>query len=86
MPALGLGRRPQHLLLGHDPAHESEKLPDHPASWSVCAHWAPLSVEISKQEYWSGFPFPPPGDLPNPGMKPTSPAVAGGFLTTIPPG
>ena len=40
---------------------------------------------ISWQEYWSGLPFPPPGDLPNPGIKPkslTSPALAGRFFTT----
>ena len=43
---------------------------------------------ISKQEYWSGLPFPTPGDLPNPGVKPTSPmspALAGGFVSTEPP-
>jgi len=41
---------------------------------------APLSMEFSKQEYWSGFPFPTPGDLPKPGIKPASlasPALAG---------
>ena len=38
------------------------------------------------QKYWTGFPFPSPGDLPNPGIKPESPALAGGFLTTEPPG
>ena len=37
--------------------------------WSV-AHQAPLSMGFSRQEYWSGLPFPPPGDLPNPGIKP----------------
>ena len=45
---------------------------------------APLSMGLSRQEYWSGLPFPPPGDLPNPGIKPTSfacPALAGGFFT-----
>ena len=36
--------------------------------------------------YWSGLPFPPPGDLPDPGMEPTSPALAGGFFTTEPLG
>ena len=41
---------------------------------------------FSRQEYWSGLPFPPPGDLPNPGIKPTSPALAGGFFTAEPPG
>ena len=50
---------------------------------------APLSMEISRQEYWSGLPFLPPEDLPDPGIKPTSPmppALAGGFFTTEPPG
>ena len=49
--------------------------------WTV-AHQAPLSMEFSKQEYWSGLPFPFPGDLPNPGIEPMSPALAGGFFTT----
>ena len=45
---------------------------------------APLSTGFSRQEYWSGLPCPPPGDLPNPGIKPTSftsPALAGEYLT-----
>ena len=42
--------------------------------WAI-AHQAPLSTEFSRQEYWSGLPFPTPGDLPNPGIKPTSPAL-----------
>ena len=41
--------------------------------WAV-AHQAPLSLEFCRQEYWSGLPFPSPGDLPNPGIKPKSPA------------
>ena len=41
-----------------------------------------IFVEFSRQEYWSGFPFPPPGDLPKPGIEPASPALAGGFFTT----
>ena len=40
--------------------------------WTV-AHQSPLSMEFSRQEYWSGLPFPTLGDLPDPGMKPTSP-------------
>ena len=51
-------------------------------SWTV-AHQAPLSMEFSKKEYWSGFPFSPPRDLPNPGMEPptlVSPALAGRFF------
>ena len=39
-----------------------------------------------RQKYWSGLPFPSPGDLPDPGIKSTSPALAGRFLTTEPPG
>ena len=52
--------------------------------WTVASQ-APLSMGFSRQEYWSGLPRPPPGDLPNPGIKPTpltSPALAGVFLTT----
>ena len=46
----------------------------------------PLSVELSRQEYWSRLPFPPPGDLPNPRIKPMPPAFAGRIFTTEPPG
>ena len=42
---------------------------------------APLSVGFSRQEYWSGLPCPSPGDLPNPGVKPGFPALAGRFFT-----
>ena len=52
--------------------------------WTV-AHQAPLSWGFSRQEYWSGLPFPPPGDLPHPGIEPlsqASPASTGRFLTT----
>ena len=45
----------------------------------------PLSMEFSRQEYWSGLPFPPAGDLPKPGIKPSSLALAGRFFTTEPP-
>ena len=41
---------------------------------------------FSRQEYWSGLPFSSPGDLPNSGTEPTSPELAGGFLTMAPPG
>ena len=48
------------------------------------ARQAPLFMGLSRQEYWSGLPCPPPGDLPKPGIKPTSlmSALTGGFLTT----
>ena len=54
--------------------------------WTV-AHQAPLSMGFSRQEYWSGLLCPPPGDLPDPGIEPTSltsPALAGRFFTTSP--
>ena len=47
------------------------------------------SMEFSRREYWGRLPFPTPGDLPDPGIKPMSlapPALAGGFFTTVPPG
>ena len=45
-----------------------------------------LFIDFSRQEDCSGLPFPPPGDLPNPGIESESPALAGGFFTTEPPG
>ena len=50
------------------------------------AHQGPLSMGFSRQEYYSGLPFPSPSYLPNPGVEPTSPALAGGFFTTEPLG
>ena len=47
---------------------------------------APLSVGFSQQEYWSGLPFPSPGDLPNPGIEPGSPALQADALSSEPPG
>ena len=47
--------------------------------WTV-AHQAPLTMEFSRQEYWSGLLFPPAGDLPDPGIEPASPVLAGGFF------
>ena len=66
----------QVILVTYDPA----------TLWTV-AHRAPMSMGFSRQEYWSGLPCPPPGDLPNPGIELaslTSPALAGGFFTTPP--
>ena len=53
--------------------------------WTV-AFQAPLSMGFPRQESWSGLSFPPPGDLSDPGIKPKSSALAGGFLPTEPPG
>ena len=69
-------------------------MPECPLCLTLCdhmatAHQAPLSTGLSRQEYWSRLSFPPPEDLPDPGIKPmspASPALAGGFFTTEPPG
>ena len=53
--------------------------------WTV-AHQAPLSMGFSRQEYWSGLPFPSAGDLPNPGIEPGSPALQADALSSEPPG
>ena len=50
------------------------------------AHQAPLSMALSRQKYWSGLLVSTPGDLPNPGIEPASPALAGRFFTTKSPG
>ena len=56
------------LLLSHSAVSDSA------TPWTI-AHQAPLSVEFSRREYWTGLPCPPPGDLPNPGTEPRSPAL-----------
>ena len=61
----------------------------HVQFFETVARQAPLSMGFSRQEYWSGLPFPSPGGLPNPETEPTSPVapeLAGGFFTTEPPG
>ena len=60
-------------------------------SYSFMTPWTvtqqiPLSMGFLKQEYWSGLPFPSPGDLPDPGIKPGSSALAGKLFTIEPPG
>ena len=56
-----------------------------PALWTV-ARPATLSMELSRQEYWSGLPCPPPGDLPNPVIEPRSPTLQVNSLPSEPPG
>ena len=53
--------------------------------WTV-AYQAPLSIGFSRQESWSGLPFPSPGDLPDPGIEPRSPALQADPLLSEPPG
>ena len=60
---------------------ETELHPTLSTPWAVACQ-APLSMEFSRQEYWSGLPFPSPGDLPNPGIEPRSPALQADSLPT----
>ena len=53
--------------------------------WTI-AHQDPPSMGFSRQEYWSGLPFPSPGDVPDPGIEPRSPALQADTLTSEPPG
>ena len=56
------------------------------ATPGTVAHQAPLSIGLPSQEYWSGLPFPPPGDLPNPGIEPGCPALQADLLPSETPG
>ena len=56
------------------------------ATSRAMAHQAPLSMGFPRQEYWSGLPFLAPGDLPDPGTEPASPALADRFFATVPHG
>ena len=68
------------LLLSHEVVSNTFAI-----SWTEASQ-PPLSMGFLRQEYWSGLPFPLSGDLPDPGIEPSSPALAGGFFTTEPPG
>ena len=57
-----------------------------PMDWWTTAHQASLSMGFSRQDYWKGLPFPSPGDLPNPGIEPGSPALQLNSLLSEPPG
>ena len=70
----------QIVVFSHSVVSDSFESP-----WTV-VHEAPSVHVISGQEYWSGLPFPSPGDLYNPGIDRRSPGLAGGFFTTEPPG
>ena len=61
------------------PSKSSAHAQSCPAVWTI-AHQAPLSMGFTRQGYWSGLPFPSPGDLPNPGIEPASSAWAGTSL------
>ena len=57
---------------------------DSATPWTI-AHQVPPPMEFSRQEYWSRLPFPSPGDLPNPGIKPPSPTLQADALPSEPP-
>ena len=63
----------------------AKSCPTFATPWTVALQ-APLSMGFLGQEYRSGVPFPPPGDLPDPGIKPTSPALPSDSLLSEPPG
>ena len=78
---------PSHgLWSSAESAGVSHSVVSHSTSPRTVARQAPLSVGFSRQKYGSGWPLPPPGDLPNPGIEPGSPSLAGGFFTPEPPG
>ena len=65
---------------------ESESEVTQPCRLMDCSLASPLSMEFSRQEYWRGLPFPSPGDLPDPGIKPGTPALQADTLPSEPPG
>ena len=64
---------------------ESEATLSCPTLCNPIDYQAPPSMGFSRQEYWSGLPFPSPGDLPNPGIEPGSPTLQTGALLSEPP-
>ena len=91
-PGCSLGSSPRNITVIKNlvarSASECSVVPNSAIPGTIASQ-DPLSMEFSRQEYWSGLPFPTPGDLPNPAIKLTShvpPALAGGFFTTASPG
>ena len=76
----------KHIRLGLDPEHSCGWGPGSGGSVAKFLRQAPLPMGFPRQEYWSGLSFPSPGNLPDSGVEPTSPALAGGLFTTEPPG
>ena len=73
------------MVICHKWKWSSSVMSDSATLWIV-AYQAPPCMEFSRQEYWSGLPYPSPGDLPNPGIEPGSPALQADALTSEPPG
>ena len=78
-------KQKQNMLRSESESEVAQSCPTLCDPWTV-AHQAPLSVGLSRQEYWSGLPFPSPGDLPNPGIEPRSPTLQADALTSATPG
>ena len=74
----------QNWWIGHEEDESHSIMSDPATPWTI-AHQAPLPMEFSRQEYWSGLPFPSPGDLLNPRIEPGSPALQAGSLPSEPP-
>ena len=66
-------------------SHSAMSSSAHVTPWTI-AHQAPLPIEFCRQEYWSGLPFSSPGDFPNPGIEPGSPALQVDSLPSELPG
>ena len=75
----------QNWWIGHEESESHSIVSDPATPWTV-AHQAPLSMEFSRQEYWSGLSLPSPGNVPNPGIEPESPALQADSLLSEPPG
>ena len=90
LPHLNDPNHPDLLREGTPISHQSGAPSHFPvqlfATLWTAAHQAPLSMGFSRQEYWSGWPRPPPGDPPDPGIEPTSPTLWADFLPSEPPG
>ena len=71
-------------MCAHECACKLSCVPLFATPWTVTCQ-APLSMKFSRQEYWSGFPLPSPGDLPDPVIKPVSPALQADSLLSEPP-
>ena len=79
---------PEHVTRNENEMLVAQSCPFSGIPWTVACQ-APLSMGFSREEYWSGLSFPPPGDLPDPRIKPMSlaaPALADRFFTTESPG
>ena len=76
---------PGYMFEGEGEGEVTQSCPTFATLWTV-GHQAPPSMGFSRQEYWSGLPFPSPGDFPDPGIEPGSPALGADALSSEPSG